>query len=718
MYTVQDVFDAIRELPTVSEQGTAFEKLMVNYFQLHPVLRTEYDYVARFSDWNIAKPGSNQSLKDLGIDLVARRREDQTWTAIQCKFYSPSRRLSKEDINSFFTESGRQFYNEDGELESFTNRIIIATTDNWSDNARDTLKKQTVPVQTFGLPDIADAPLDWDIVYPNSESRQQLEFQLHPRKHFEPRPHQRTAIDKALVGFATHDRGKLVMACGTGKTFTSLKLAEEYTEKHSATPGRSRILFCVPSISLLSQTLREWSANSKLDLMPIAVCSDKKVSKQTEDIQSYELEIPVSTDPATIAEKLSQRKRAEGMKVVFSTYQSLEAIHQAQKLGAEPFDLIICDEAHRTTGVTMPGDDHSAFVAIHDANYIRGGKRLYMTATPRLYDDKTKDRAADRSAEVASMDDEAIFGPEFHRLGFGEAVDKGLLTDYKVLVLTVDESVAAEALQRSVATVDNELNLDTASRLIGAWNAMAKRSGSFQDKKDGFESADAPMERVVAFARDIASSKQVAEQFPALINAHTELMAERSAMSPHIDLHNADLKVAVEHVDGTMNAQNRGEKLTWLKAPVPDMETRVLSNARCLSEGVDVPALDAVLFLNPRNSVVDVVQSVGRVMRKSDGKDYGYIILPVGVPAGVSPSAALADNKRFHVVWQVLNALRAHDDRFNAMVNSAQLNALAKDRDPSLSEPPPPRAAWPFADPVFRLVAARRQNSTGYDSKN
>ena len=296
-----------------------------------------------------------------------------------------------------------------------------------------------------------------------------------------------------------------------------------------------------------------------------------------------------------------------------------------------------------------------------------------MTATPRLFDDNVKGKAAEHSAELYSMDDEAIYGPEFHRLGFGDAVEMGLLTDYKVLVMTVDESVAADAMARFTGGSGQELTLSLASAMIGAWNGVAKRSGKEQGTSSGFAIDAEPMRRTVAFAKDIKTSKEITETYPALIRNYQSLLLEASAVND-ISLHNVDLRIAAQHVDGGMNAMQRNTKLSWLQSTMPTDETRILTNARCLSEGVDVPALDAVVFFHPRNSMVDVVQSVGRVMRKSEGKDYGYIILPVAVPPNESPAAVLDDNKRFKVVWQILNALRAHDERFDARVNSLSLN--------------------------------------------
>lgn len=690
MSKFSEALSQLRENQPAAKYGIAFEKLMVNYFRADPTLANEYDEVCRWADWRY-----NGGKADTGIDLVAHRVEDDTWTAIQCKFYLETTTIQKSNLDSFFEASGRSFETENGP-ENFANRLIISTTDRWSSNAEAALENQIIPTNRIGLASIAESPIDWDLAFPGSE----MQIHLTKRETFEPRPHQQAAIEKAIKGFETHERGQLIMACGTGKTFTALRLAERVANNNG---GRARVLFLVPSISLLSQTLKEWTAQAQMDLRSYAVCSDNKVSKKAEDIASYDLEVPVSTEGKSIAERFSRGKRFKGLHVVFSTYQSLPAVHDAQQEGLEDFDLVICDEAHRTTGVTLFGEDPSNFTRIHDANYIKASKRLYMTATPRLYDDNVKGKAAEHSAEVMSMDDEGTFGPEFHRLSFGEAVEKGLLTDYKVLVMTVDEEVAAEALARGGG---NEVNLSLASAMIGAWNGLAKRSGKEQGTKSGFAVDAAPMRRTVAFAKDIKTSKAIADSYPYLIDSYRESLKEHAALND-LNLHNADLEIAVKHVDGGMNAMERNTKISWLESTMSNEETRILTNARCLSEGVDVPALDSVVFFNPRNSMVDVVQSVGRVMRKSEGKDYGYIILPVAVPPNTSPSQALNDNTRFKVVWQILNALRAHDDRFNAKINSIALNDGKVEDLPVVVEPVP--------DPKKKLADAENSKSDAYD---
>lgn len=637
--SVHDVFEAFRQAPSNYERGAKFEKLMAQYLPLDPVYGRLFDQVWMWKDW----PGRDGKV-DTGIDLVAQEAETGDLWAIQCKFYEPEHTLARGDIDSFLARSGQK---------PFRHRLIVSTTDRWGKHAEAACENQQIPVQRIGLADIAESPIDWAFVGPDIT----LDVDLKPAPKHEPRPHQQEAIDKVFAGFAEHDRGKLIMACGTGKTFTALKAAERTAAENG---GAAKVLFLVPSISLLSQTLREWTAQCQLDLRSFAVCSDTKVSRAVEDINPHDVPLPATTDPATLIEQTQHRKRAKGLTVVFSTYQSIGVIAEAQDQGLDEFDLIICDEAHRTTGVTLADADESNFVKVHDQDYIRGHKRLYMTATPRLFAEETKTKASETAAVLASMDDDNIYGPEFHRLGFGDAVERGLLTDYKVLVLTVDEKYIAGPLQRQLADDNQELNLDDATKIVGCWNGLAKRTGEAVDGA-GFGTDSRPMQRAVAFLRDIKSSKKLADKFDTVIGAYDEADDDI-------------LRCEVEHVDGTYNALERNHRLQWLKAPLAENQCRILSNARCLSEGVDVPGLDAVLFLNPRNSVVDVVQSVGRVMRKAEGKEYGYIILPVGVPAGMAPSEALADNKRFKVVWQVLQALRAHDDRFNATVNKLELN--------------------------------------------
>ena len=587
--------------------------------------------------------------------------EGDFW-AIQCKCYDEKAKIDKPAVDSFLATSSKQFVNDQHQTTSFALRLWISTTNNWGSEAENAIRHQVPPVQRISLADLKSAPVDWkalDSGISGSEARQ------HKKS---PRPHQEKAIAVFHEHFQTKDRGKLIMACGTGKTFTSLKIMEKETG------GRGVVLFLAPSIALVGQTLREWTAESSIPIFPICICSDPEVSKSKkksdDDTDGYsvtDLAFPASTRVTDIVRqfRLAEKFHKDGVVVVFSTYQSIAVVANAQKEFQRDFDLIICDEAHRTTGVTLKDEDDSAFVKVHDNTFIQAKKRLYMTATPRLYAEESKKKAKEADAYLCSMDDEAMYGPEVFRIGFGEAVDKNLLADYKVLVLTLSESQIPAALQEAVADRSKEIDTDDASKLIGCINALSKRM--LVDEGLLKASDPSPMRKAVAFCQNIRTSQKISAVFSSFKDNYYDSLTQKEREEM--------VGVAAEHVDGTMSATTRDEKLAWLNAsPSDGNECRILTNVRCLSEGVDVPSLDAVLFLSARNSQIDVVQSVGRVMRTAPGKKFGYIIIPVLIPANVTPEEALNDNKRFAVVWTVLNALRAHDDRFSATVNKIELN--------------------------------------------
>ena len=645
---LQDILSTFRRASvTEREKGTYFEELFGVY------LRNEPTYAELYSDVWLLKDVPDEygiSKTDTGIDLVAKVRGTGELHAVQCKFYAEDKTIQKSDIDSFFTASGQK---------PFTHRIIVTTTNNWSENAENALFNQQPPVTRIDLRHLESSLIDWARYKPSKQPT------LKPR--FAPRPHQKTAIKAVRLGLKTDDRGKLIMACGTGKTFTSLKIAEEL-----AGEGK-RVLFLVPSLALLSQTLTEWTQQSAIPLRNFAVCSDAEVGKKRgtsneDSVQTYahELQYPATTDAERLAQAMQQRHDPNHMSVVFSTYHSIEVIHQAQhKFGLADFDLIICDEAHRTTGATFENDVESAFVRVHDGDFIRARKRLYMTATPRIYANLAKARAEQESIQLCSMDDETLCGRQLHVITFSEAVELDLLTDYKVIVLTIDEDHVSTRLQDLLKDDNNQLKVDDAARIVGCWKALSKQ-GLTEDLGNDTQ----PMKRAVAFCQVIepstgkkqhkVSSKQISEMFQQVIDAYQE--------SADDDI---PLRCEAAHVDGSMNATEKETKINWLNAETDPEVCRILSNVRCLSEGVDVPALDAVLFLSPRSSQVEVVQSVGRVMRKAPGKKLGYVILPVVIPHGMLPHEALNDNKVYKVVWEVLQALRSHDDRFDAFVNKS-----------------------------------------------
>ena len=613
-------------------RGRAFEPIVAKVLRTDPMYRERFAEVWQWSEW------PDRDGNDIGIDLVARRH-DGGLVAVQCKCQD---RIEKGHIDSFLAESQRRLLGE-----PYVERYIFTTATSWSDNAERALSRISPPVQRVDFFGLDGAAVDWDAYL---ESATAL-LKGKPRKQL--RPHQVRAVQDVLGGFEANARGKLIMACGTGKTLAALRIAER-----TAGSG-GRVLFAAPSLSLLAQSMREWAADAEIPLRAFAVCSDARVGKNdVESTRTYDMPIPATTDAAFLVSAASP-DALERMTVVFTTYQSMQVIAAAHTQGLPPFDLVVCDEAHRTTGA-LRGDESSSFLLVHNEQAVYAHRRLYMTATPRIYAESAKLKAQEEEIYIASMDNEEQYGPEFYRLGFAQALDtldeKGepLLSDYKVTILVMSEKEIARAHQRLLA--EGEALADV-GRVIGCLNGLAKidpEGREFADDPD-------PMHRAVAFSNTIASSKHFVdlvgrEQDP-------EVVIQRN------------LAIEGRHVDGKSGVAERDRQLSWLREGMAmDQQCHVLSNARCLTEGIDIPALDAILFLQPRKSQIDVVQAVGRVMRKAPGKRHGYIILPVVVPSGDDPERALDRNDAYSHVWQVLQALRAHDERFDAYINKLDLN--------------------------------------------
>lgn len=657
---------------TQRDKGTSFENLMVKYFLNEPKYKEMYEEVLSYSEWVISY-GEKLNItdkRDFGIDLVAVTKEGE-FHPIQCKNYN-STKIQKSDIDSFLSASGKSY---------FSYRYIVTSTDDWTDNAKSSLNNAHPPVAAIALFDLENSLIDWS----------QFSFDLNKETPLKPlktlRDYQQKTLDAVISGFKTEDRGKAILACGTGKTFTSLRIAEQQAGKGKV------VLFLVPSLALLSQTLDEWTQQTLVGIRSFAVCSDSDVGKKHDEdnivVGLNDLKFPATTNPQSLVnafnrvDLLNPQEHKEKMNVVFSTYHSIDVLHQAQELGFPEFDLIVCDEAHRTTGATFEGDDESKFVRVHNNAYVQAKKRLYMTATPKIFGDKAKNLD---DVVLCSMDDKSLFGEVFYTITFSQAVAQEILCDYKVLVLAVSEGLAMRHLAPLLDSADNTLKVNDAAKIIGCWKALAKVGLSESNGE-----VVNPMKRAVAFCQVIekeykgqkhkVSSKQITEMFSEVVATYQESEKEYLHQTEEDPYINPSLKLncQVQHVDGSMNATEKKEKISWLKEETPDDTCRILSNVRCLSEGVDVPSLDAVLFLTPKSSEIDVVQSVGRVMRKAEGKKTGYVILPVVIPAGIPPEVALDNNEAYSIVWKVLNALRSHDDRFDAMINKLQFNGKATD---------------------------------------
>ncbi|RSX57740.1 type ISP restriction/modification enzyme [Bifidobacterium samirii] len=651
---IDEIFSRIvSESVDKREQGTRFERAVKFFLEQDPAWLERVSQV-----WLWDEAPTNDGKQDTGIDLVAQDTDGSYW-AVQAKCYAKPK-LAAGDVSTFFMNALAD--------DRYQHYMIADTVSGYTSVLEEyMLSHPNLDMVRLDLDTMRRSNLDWGAFIDGTESADRVTY--------DPRPHQREAIDAVKTELAGHDRCSLVMACGTGKTLTSLRLAEEQVGDGGT------VLFLAPSISLVSQSMRDWVNQTRSRINVYVVCSDGKASKlRKADQESYgqltDIPFPATTNPETVAHRF--QPRPDALNVVFSTYQSIQVIHDAQDMGLPAFDMTICDEAHRTTGVM---DGEAAFQKIHDADFIRSRKRVYMTATPRIFGEGAKNKAKEGAIEIASMDDETVYGRIAYRLSFGRAVDLGLLTDYKIVVMQVAESMMGSVMQRQYGAKDSEIPLDDAAKFVGCWKALFDRRHSksvdelVSRGKHAAETAPDDSKRVlhhaIAFAASIKDSKALSAKFRTVIDDYTRNLEDTDQNRVMIAA-NHEVHVEIDHVDGGMDAATRAGKLEWLAAETDDNECHILSNARCLAEGIDVPALDAVMYLNARRSRVDIIQSVGRVMRTAPGKEYGYIIIPVVIPLGADPDAVLSSGA-YETVWQVVRALRSHDERLDAIINAASL---------------------------------------------
>lgn len=635
-----------------SEQGTIFEDFCKMILEKAPFFTDDVNEVWTWKEF----PG-NAGMHDTGVDLVVLDKQGTYW-AVQCKFYNRGSKVSKASIDSFISASNRPFI-IDGKTYNYSQRLVFSTTDDISENASGLFT-------TIGPDIIRDCGIDWG----NFSFDDIEKVSIFSRKT--PKDHQKEAIEDVMKGFETNDRGRLVMACGTGKTFTSLKIVEALYKKFSLDTNNDfknfNVLYLVPSIALLSQTIVEWKTQQTFgtNVRTFGVCSDqtagqtKRNRKDTDEIL-VQMPIPATTDIQRIQKEYTSKRC--GVNIFFSTYQSIDVISSLAKTCKITFDIAICDEAHRTIGsYKTSGEDLSNFVKIHKDSFVPCKKRLYMTATQKIYSTGAKQDAKDGGYEVYSMDDESIYGPLFHYLSFGEAVTKQLLTDYRLVVLTIRKQNVVKLKLPQTAFA----NLDDASRIVGSLSALSKIPSDLNP--DEFKLDPKPMKRAVAFCSTIAQAKSIAESYNHLKDNNClgkDFMEGQGFVIPMAKL-----------ITGQDNTKEKNKMLDWLRGignnTIEDGTCHILTNARCLSEGVDVPSLDSVIFMAKKRSQVDIIQAVGRVMRKfgsGNAKIYGYIIIPVVINDEKLTDATLSNNEDYKVVWQVVQALRSHDERLDTQIN-------------------------------------------------
>ena len=646
--------------------GSKFEAIMKQFF------KKDGEYASLFQMVKLWKEYSNE--RDTGIDLVAVDYHGKEW-AIQCKCWDDDSYLGLKEVGTMFATAERY---------KIKNKIIVFT---GVDVSRE-LKKAC---EGTGTRIIRRSRLENSLIKWNKDSRRVKSHEPHTLMK-----HQQDALQACMDGFRQHDRGKCIMACGTGKTLTALHIAE----KQAGAGGL--VLYLVPSISLAKQTLQEWSANRNVDHDYLIVCSDKTVGK--EDSSTTDLSGYVTTDKGQIASLYEgMRARRDRMHVVFSTYQSADKVRDAFR--GRVFDIMIFDEAHRTASIskrTGKGgiEDKKFTLAHHDAN-IKSKKRLYMTATPRIHKESDKLKARERDVVLYSMDDKKVFGELFYRLKFSDAIKLDVLTDYRVVVFEVSKEDMADI---EAEQGDSEIALEESTKLSSVYRALLSQDGGKTENL---------LRRVIVFCNSIRASKDFSiGRFVGKRSRkrRSDDRASGGRFRQVVDMVNAslekDIAVKTLHVDGTDNAKDRGDMLNWLKNENDENECRILSNAQCLSEGVDVPALDGVVFYEPRKSIIDVVQAVGRVMRKKEGKRFGYVVVPVVTTRDGGMETALETNKQSKIQLEVIEALRAHDDRIDRLYNHLtlardQTNVDTYNEPPDIVIPPPLKHSYEALKPII-----------------
>ncbi|WP_367705515.1 type ISP restriction/modification enzyme [Helicobacter pylori] len=647
--------EKLHAIPNSRHKGSLFEKISKQFLQEHDSAN-EYESIDLWGDFKFR---GNKG--DRGIDMVITTASKEH-IAVQCKFHQNS--ISLNDISTFLS----QLQSGVGEVR-FKKGIIISTS-----KLTSTALEEIEQIRSTGMGIDIDEITEEDFIYSRIDwekfdpTKTEDELPLCDKK--KPHSHQIEAIKATKEYFSDpkNTRGKLIMACGTGKTYTSLKIMEALDPKIT--------LFLAPSIALLSQTFREYVQEKSEPFYASIVCSDDKVGKSknedNDDIKFSELPLKPSTRLEDILSVYEKAQKENKRFIIFSTYQSALRIKEAQGAGLKEIDLIICDEAHRTVGAMYSSnerDDKNAFTLCHSDENIKAKQRLYMTATPKVYSESSKAKAKESDNVIYSMDDADTFGEEIYTLNFSKAIALDLLTDYKVIILAVRKdnlSGVTNSVNKKISQLKAEgtkldkklINNEFVCKIVGTHKGLAKQDlivlddenkedHNLQNKYD-----TAPSQRAINFCKSINTSKNIKDSFETIMECYDEELKKKSFKN---------LKISIDHIDGTMNCRDRLEKLEELNQFEPNT-CKVLSNARCLSEGVDVPALDSIVFFDGKSAMVDIIQAVGRVMRKAKRKKRGYIILPIALEESeIENLDEAVNNTNFKNIWKVIKALRSHD---------------------------------------------------------
>lgn len=571
--------------------GRLFEQFCKYYYLCEPSIKNEYKNVWLFDETpSEVKTKLNLGKVDHGIDLVLEGQGGD-FSVVQCKFRNDqSCKISwtKDSLANLFADGDKADY------------FIVFTNASGLDKHSLTKKENQLKLVTIGdLTNIAESTI-------GDMARVGAGHTRPPAKIKEPRDYQKNAIESVLKGFEKQNRGQLILPCGAGKTLVSLWIKEALKPKHT--------LVLVPSLALLRQIKNEWAVNTNRFIPYICVCSEKDINKDKDStvVHAYEIGGRVSTNSDEIKSFLNSHNET----IVFSTYQSLESICDAVKNIDFKFDLAICDEAHKTSGSKI-----GKFGLIHSDSNIRVDKRLYMTATPRVMSDSLKNELNNDVIDyVCDMDNPDIYGSEFYRMSFKEAIEKEILVDYQIVAIGIDDQELEEAIKQRRFTADDE-SIDEIANNYALEKFMQKHNTT----------------HAITFHSSVRKAKAFQERHQSI---YPELLTY--------------------HVNGEQSTNDRNVKMKEFA----NSSKAIITNARCLTEGVDVPAIDVVYFCDPKNSKIDIVQATGRALRRADhkGKKFGYVVVPIFHRAKENVEEMI-ETGAFKNLMGVVRALCSQDER-------------------------------------------------------
>lgn len=596
--TFETFFDSIQG--EANAKGEAFEKAVKLWFSNDQEWRGFFEEVFLWSEWPLAET------RDLGIDLVAVDKTGRYW-AIQTKAYDPDSSLKKSDVNSFISASSTPL---------FAGRILVTTTKTLGPNLKATLASQEKETRVVSWYDLVATEYDWT----------QQSTQVKPFKSLWR--HQRRAVEAVSASLPKEGRGQLIMACGTGKTLTSIRISERLKSELT--------VVVVPSISLISQSISDWSKDASEAFSWWAVCSDETVGEraESEEFLAFDLSKPSSTNEDSLVRFLQMR----GRKVIFTTYHSSDVVSRAIVKAQAVIDLAIFDEAHRLAGRVS-----EAFTSLLD-QALPIKMRLFQTATPKLFKKYNLKTGVENLA--LSMDEEQTFGKVLYRYSFGQAIEDGKLRDFKVLIFVVtDEDLKEEIGNRELIKVDEKI-LD--------YRALAANFGVIKAMLKYDLRSTITFHSRVKWAADFSTSQ--------------ELLWTRISKSSR--------QLESLTITGKSSASQRKARLKALDGASSEKFVQV-TNARCLSEGIDVPDLDAVVFVDPKASKVDITQAVGRAIRKGSGRrEFGYVVLPIFL-SQEEVADGVFEPAQFAATLDVLNSLKSHDEQFEDLLVRTRLGKIS-----------------------------------------